>query len=95
MSQILERVEDYFAMGVRAVWVVESLLRRAYSARAAGSLEVVTDQLTVQATAIRVPVHEILPNWMNSKVAPKRRPLYSSRLGRAIKSRIASRGLLF
>jgi len=59
MSEMVEKVEDYFGMGVRAVWVIDPRNRRVFSGSADGSLDVVTDQLTVAGTAVQVPVSEI------------------------------------
>ncbi|MDP9038853.1 MAG: Uma2 family endonuclease [Acidobacteriota bacterium] len=59
MSEILARVEDYLAMGVEAVWVIDPWRRRAYTAVRPGSLEGAGEALTVGGTAIRVAVGEI------------------------------------
>lgn len=59
MGEIRQRVDEYFAMGVRAVWVVDPLRRKAYSAVQAGALESVTAELTVPETAIQIPLADI------------------------------------
>jgi Uma2 family endonuclease len=59
MSEIQERVEDYLAMGVPVVWVVDPRRRKAYMATPAGALEPAPEALTVPGTAIRVPVADI------------------------------------
>lgn len=59
MSQIQERVEDYLAMGIPAVWVVDPRRRRAYLATASGALEPALDALTVPGTPIHIPVAEV------------------------------------
>jgi Uma2 family endonuclease len=59
MSDIQERVEDYLAMGVQAVWVIDPGRRRAYTAIAIGSLQLAAEDLTLQNTAIRIPVADI------------------------------------
>jgi Uma2 family endonuclease len=59
MSEIQERVEDYQAMGVSAIWVVDPRRRRAYEALPSGALQPVSSELTVAATSIRVPVADI------------------------------------
>jgi len=59
MSEIQERVEDYLAMGVPSVWVVDPRRRRAYAAMPSGALEPVPTELTVAGTEIRVPVPDI------------------------------------
>jgi Uma2 family endonuclease len=59
MSDIQERVEDYLAMGVAAVWVVDPRRRRAYTALPGGVLEPAPTELTVTGTAIRIPLPDI------------------------------------
>jgi Uma2 family endonuclease len=59
MSDIQERVEDYLAMSVQAVWVVDPRRRRAYAALPSGALEPVPAELAVAGTAIRVPIPDI------------------------------------
>ena len=60
MSEIQERVEDYLAMGVPAVWVVDPRRRKAYMATASGALEPALEALTVPGSPIRLPVTEIV-----------------------------------
>jgi Uma2 family endonuclease len=59
MSEIQERVEDYLAMGVQAVWVIDPRRRRAYEALRSGALQPALTELTVAGTAIRIPVADI------------------------------------
>jgi Uma2 family endonuclease len=59
MSDIQERVEDYLAMGVPTVWVVDPRRRRAYTAIPSGALEPAPTALTVAGTDIRVPIPDI------------------------------------
>lgn len=59
MSEIQERVEDYLAMGVPAVWVVDPRRRRAYEAIPTGALQPALMELTVAGTEIRIPVPDI------------------------------------
>jgi Uma2 family endonuclease len=59
MSEIQERVEDYVAMGVQAVWVVDPRRRRAYAVLPNGALEPAPTELTVAGTEIRIPVPDI------------------------------------
>jgi Uma2 family endonuclease len=59
MSEIQERVEDYLAMGVSAVWVVDPRRRKSYTATLTGALEPAPEALTVPNTPIRIPVAEI------------------------------------
>jgi Uma2 family endonuclease len=59
MSEIQERVEDYLAMGVAAVWVVDPRRRRAYEAIPSGALQPALTELTVAGTEIRIPVPDV------------------------------------
>ena len=59
MSDIQERVEDYLAMSVPTVWVVDPRRRRAYAALSSGALEPAPTELTVPNTEIRIPVPDI------------------------------------
>ena len=59
MTEIQERVDDYFAMGVQAVWVVDPRRRRAFAAGSGGFLYPERDALIVEGTPVNVPVAEI------------------------------------
>ena len=59
MSEIRERIEDYFKMGVEAAWVVDPLRRLAFSAVRGGDLQPEAETLVVNGTPIRVPVSAI------------------------------------
>ncbi len=59
MSDIQERVEDYLAMDVPTIWVVDPQRRRAYVAHSSGALEPVPTELTVANTGIRIPLADI------------------------------------
>ena len=59
MSDIQERVEDYLAMGVQVVWVVDPQRRRAYEALPNGAMQPVPRELTVAGTEICIPVPDI------------------------------------
>jgi Uma2 family endonuclease len=59
MSDIQERVEDYLAMGVPSVWVVDPRRRRAYEALANGGLQPVPSELAIAGTEIRIPLREV------------------------------------
>ncbi len=59
MSDIQERVEDYLAMGVQAVWVVDPQRRRAYETLPNGAMHPVPRELTVAGTEIRIPVPDV------------------------------------
>jgi Uma2 family endonuclease len=59
MTEIQERIEDYLAMGVPTIWVVDPWRRKAYSATSDGKLNPETETLRVPNTAITVSVAEI------------------------------------
>jgi Uma2 family endonuclease len=63
MTEIQERVEDYFAMGVRAVWVIDPRRRRAYLAQSDGQgnsfMQDAKETLGVPGTPIQVSVAEM------------------------------------
>jgi Uma2 family endonuclease len=59
MSEMHERVEDYLAMGVTTVWVIDPRRRKAYSTDAQGTTQPVLDELLVPGTAIRVLIPAI------------------------------------
>ena len=59
MSEIQERVDDYFAMGVTAVWVIDPRRRKVFSADPDGSLQAEQDLLAIADTDVRVTVREI------------------------------------
>ena len=70
MSEIQERVEDYLAMGVRAVWVVDPRRRRAYEATSSGALQPVPAELVLAGTETRVPVAEIFAELDEMETRP-------------------------
>ena len=59
MSDIQERVEDYLAMGVQAVWVVDPQRRRAYETLPSGALQPVPAELTLAGTGICIPLADV------------------------------------
>lgn len=59
MSEFLSRIDDYFAMGVPNVWVVDPARRSAYRATAAGDLHRATDILRTTDPTLEVPLSEI------------------------------------
>ncbi|MGA3187124.1 MAG: Uma2 family endonuclease [Bryobacteraceae bacterium] len=59
MSRVQDRIDDYFAMGVPNVWVVDPARRCAYHATAAGDLHRVTGVLRTGDPALEVPLDEI------------------------------------
>lgn len=59
MSDIQERVEDYLAMGVTSVWVIDPRRRRAYEALSNGALQPVPAELSVAGTPIRISVADV------------------------------------
>ncbi|SEG05931.1 Putative restriction endonuclease [Bryocella elongata] len=59
MSGSRELIEDYVAMGVETVWVLDPKRRRAYAAEKGGVLTEERHVLTVEGTPIHVPVREL------------------------------------
>lgn len=57
MSEMQERVDDYFGMGVGVVWVVDPRRRKAFVAEASGMRQV--SELVVPGTEISVAVSEV------------------------------------
>ncbi|MGI8744486.1 MAG: Uma2 family endonuclease [Bryobacteraceae bacterium] len=59
-SDLMERISDYFAMGVRFIWVIDPLARKAFI-YSPGSVREVTDGfLRTHDPEITVPLAEIL-----------------------------------
>jgi Uma2 family endonuclease len=59
MSDIQERVEDYLAMGVQAVWVVDPQRRRAYETLPSGALQPVPAELTLTGAGICIQLADV------------------------------------
>ncbi len=59
MSGMMERVEDYFAMGVGACWIVDPLRNRAWSASARGQMTEALDGV-LRGGDIEMPLGEVL-----------------------------------
>jgi Uma2 family endonuclease len=59
MSRVQDRIDDYFAMGVPNVWVVDPARRCAYVATASGDLHRVTEVLRTGDPLFEVPLAEI------------------------------------
>ena len=59
MSEMQERVEDYLAMGVENVWVVDPRRRRAYALDREGGLKPAPEALTIGGTAIEISIAEV------------------------------------
>jgi Uma2 family endonuclease len=57
MGEMQEKIDDYLAMGVTAVWIVNPRLRRAYMAESGKILQVA--ELTVPGTPIWITVPEV------------------------------------
>lgn len=56
MRKVQERLDDYAAMGVQAMWVIDPWRGTAYQAGGDGRLRVVEDRLTVPGTEIGIEV---------------------------------------
>jgi Uma2 family endonuclease len=60
MSRVEERIDNYLAMGVAYVWVIDPQTRKAYSATAeTGLCEVKTGVLRTENPALEVPLAEL------------------------------------
>jgi Uma2 family endonuclease len=60
MSRVEERIDDYLAMGVPYVWLLDPATRRAYAATAADGLrEVKSGLLRTENPSLEVPLDEI------------------------------------
>lgn len=60
MSRLEQRIEDFLAMGVPYVWVIDPQTRKAYSATpASGLCEVKSGVLKTENPAIELPLDEI------------------------------------
>jgi Uma2 family endonuclease len=59
MRKIQERLDDYAAMGVRSMWVIDPWRRIAYFAGADAVRHEVSDRLTVEGTSISITVAAI------------------------------------
>jgi Uma2 family endonuclease len=59
MSRLQDRIDDYFAMGVPNVWVIDPSRRSAFEATAAGDLRRVSEVLRTTDPSFDVPLSEI------------------------------------
>jgi Uma2 family endonuclease len=59
MSEMQERIDDYLDFGVRYVWVVDPVARRAWVYTTAGSVETRDGVLRTQNPDLAVPLDEI------------------------------------
>jgi Uma2 family endonuclease len=59
MSGVQERIDDYFAMGIPNVWIVDPGRRCAFDATASGDLHRVLDVLRTKDPLLEVPLAEI------------------------------------
>jgi Uma2 family endonuclease len=59
MTRVLDRIDDYFKMGVPNVWVVDPVRREAFHATASGDLHRVSDVLRTSNPSLEVPLTEI------------------------------------
>jgi Uma2 family endonuclease len=59
MSRVQQRINDYFAMGVPNVWIVDPSERFAYQVMPNGDMHRVTDVLRADDPCLEVPLAEI------------------------------------
>ncbi|HXF27970.1 MAG TPA: Uma2 family endonuclease [Bryobacteraceae bacterium] len=60
VSQLNERIADYFRMGVRYVWVIDPLMQRAFLYTKGQMREVLDGRLRTSDPEIIVPLDEVL-----------------------------------
>lgn len=58
-----ERTDDYLAMGVQAVWVIDPIRRRAFMPDAGGILRAAADELSVPGSPVRFGLDEIFSEF--------------------------------
>jgi Uma2 family endonuclease len=61
MSSMQERIEDFLALGVENVWIVDPRRKKAYWADSAGVHEATTGILEAAGAPIRVDLHALWP----------------------------------
>lgn len=61
MSSMQERIEDFLALGVENVWIVDPRRKKAYWADSAGVHEATTGILEAAAAPIHVDLHALWP----------------------------------
>jgi Uma2 family endonuclease len=54
-ASVTERLDDYVAMGVANVWVIDPQKRRAYTYSADGTMEAINGELRVAESSIAIP----------------------------------------
>ncbi len=59
MSRVQERIDDFIAMGVAAVWVVNPRKRSVFVAERSATLQLAGDVLMLEGTGVRIPVPSI------------------------------------
>ena len=59
IQRMTERIEDYAAMGVEHIWLIEPSSRHAWTATADTSLQRVETEFTVPGTPIRIVLAEV------------------------------------
>jgi Uma2 family endonuclease len=58
-ASVTERLDDYIAMGVANVWVIDPRKRRAYTYGADGTMEAINGELRVAGSDLAVPLADI------------------------------------
>lgn len=71
LSDMQERVDDYFLMGVAHVWIIDPRNRRAYVASTKGFQEPVNTEFAVPETSIRISIADVFAEFdeMQSQTA--------------------------
>ena len=63
LSRLQARIDDYAAIGVENIWVLDPLRRRAYSASVRGLQEPADRILTVSGTPIRIALDDLFAEY--------------------------------
>ena len=67
LSETQERVDDYEAMGVEHLWVIDPWKRHGYFASSRGFTQPVDKTLSIEGTAIRINLEEIFAEMDEDK----------------------------
>ena len=72
MSEMYEKIDDYLAMGVASVWVIDPRRRKILETDEAGKLQMRDEELTVAGTPVRLRSEELFRqlNKLQGRAAP-------------------------
>ncbi len=63
VQRLQERIDDYIAMGVGAIWVIDPLTRHAWVASSNGLQETPNGEFSMEGTPIRVSVADVFAEF--------------------------------